>query len=422
MVMNNKIGKLLSLLGLTIVFFTLLSCGGGNDPSPVVKNENIFINEIYSAGNDWVELYNNGSTDENIGGYFIYDDILKKFKIPANTIIPSKGFLVLACDATNTGLYTNFKLTSAGETVYLETGENKLIDKVIFPALVEGQSYARYPDGEGTPVITGSITKGVTNGDSQSPSITNVTKSPLTHAKNASITISAMMSGNASVPTVKVYYRLNNASFTAMDMALTTNYIYVATIPATGQDGTFEYYIEAKNTANKTTLSPIGSPTTTYSFVINSEALPQLFINEFMAANFSCYPDVQGAINEYDDWIEIYNAGSTAINIAGMYLSDDPLNPFKFQVPATNATLTTIAAGAYLLIWADEAKSQGELHASFKLSNLTESVGLYFVDGRTIDEKTFQAQSDDTSYGRVKNGGSTWQVFSTATPGASNEF
>ena len=40
----------------------------------------------------------------------------------------------------------------------------------------------------------------------------------------------------------------------------------------------------------------------------------QLFINEFMADNTSTISDEQG---KYEDWIEIYNAGSTAIDLGG---------------------------------------------------------------------------------------------------------
>jgi hypothetical protein len=55
-----------------------------------------------------------------------------------------------------------------------------------------------------------------------------------------------------------------------------------------------------------------------------------LFINEFMADNDTTIADANG---EYDDWIEIYNAGSTAINLSGMYLTDDASDPTKWMIP-----------------------------------------------------------------------------------------
>ena len=48
-----------------------------------------------------------------------------------------------------------------------------------------------------------------------------------------------------------------------------------------------------------------------------------LVINEVMASNTKTVKDPQG---EYDDWIELFNAGDYAINVGGMYLTDEPNN------------------------------------------------------------------------------------------------
>lgn len=66
--------------------------------------------------------------------------------------------------------------------------------------------------------------------------------------------------------------------------------------------------------------------------------LSGLFINEFMADNDSIVTDEYG---EYDDWLEIYNAGSTVVNLSGMYLTDDLTDPTKhlISVGITGSTL-----------------------------------------------------------------------------------
>ncbi len=63
-----------------------------------------------------------------------------------------------------------------------------------------------------------------------------------------------------------------------------------------------------------------------------------LFINEFMADNEITIADANA---EYDDWIEIYNASSTPINLGGMYLTDDMNDPTKWMIPPaiTGSTL-----------------------------------------------------------------------------------
>ncbi len=57
-----------------------------------------------------------------------------------------------------------------------------------------------------------------------------------------------------------------------------------------------------------------------------------LFINEFMAENDSTIQDPEGS--GYPDWIELYNAGPNAIELGGMYLTDDESDPTKWMIPA----------------------------------------------------------------------------------------
>ncbi|MHC4499573.1 MAG: PEP/pyruvate-binding domain-containing protein, partial [Planctomycetota bacterium] len=63
-----------------------------------------------------------------------------------------------------------------------------------------------------------------------------------------------------------------------------------------------------------------------------------LFINEFMADNDHVVQDEHG---EYDDWIELYNAGPTAIDLGGMYLTDQMSDPTEWMIPygITGSTL-----------------------------------------------------------------------------------
>ena len=388
-----------------------------DDEEPVV-NEDIFINEVHAAGPDWIELYNASDATKNIGGYFIYDDVLKKYALPANTSIPAKGFLVLICDDTGTGLNTNFKLASTGETVYLETPAGKLIDKVTFPSLGEGQTYGRYPDGTGFLAVSGNTTQGSSNGDTQAPAIASTTRTPLVPGLADAVTIQVGLVSNSGISSVKLFYRLTSGTFTEVTMTLSAGF-YTAVIPAQGTTGKVEYYVEATNTSGKSTRDPI-SASNTYAYLLNTDPLPLLYINEFMAYNTSCCPDTDSGVSEYDDWIEIYNAGSQPVNIGGMYLSDNKSNPFNHQIPTDNPSATTIPAGGFILLWADGTKSQGPLHLDFSLSNAGEDVGLYYIDGREIDAYTFGAQSENNSWGRAVNGGSTWKSFSTPTPKASN--
>jgi len=57
-------------------------------------------------------------------------------------------------------------------------------------------------------------------------------------------------------------------------------------------------------------------------------------------------------------------------------MPDDTGDPIQWQIPATNAALTTIPAGGYLIFWADDEIAQGANHLNFKLSGGGESVVL----------------------------------------------
>jgi len=149
------------------------------------------------------------------------------------------------------------------------------------------------------------------------------------------------------------------------------------------------------------------------------EGIP-LVINEVLASNSGGYTDPQG---QDDDWIEIYNAGSRAIDTGGMYLTDDLGNPTKWQIPAGNPALTTIPVGGYLLIWADNDPEDypAGIHAPFELNaEAGDDIGLFDVNGVLIDSVEFPDQTPNISYGRFPDGSDTWQFFGTPTPKTTN--
>lgn len=151
------------------------------------------------------------------------------------------------------------------------------------------------------------------------------------------------------------------------------------------------------------------------SFQVNGQ---QLLINEFMASNGSTNTDEFG---DADDWIEIYNPGSTAVNIGGYYITDDLTELNQWQIPATNPGQTTVPAGGYLLLWADKEPEQGVRHVDIKLGSGGEDIALVRPNGTTIvDSYTFGVQAEDVSEGRSPNGGSSFDFFGDPTPNGPN--
>ncbi len=144
----------------------------------------------------------------------------------------------------------------------------------------------------------------------------------------------------------------------------------------------------------------------------NFHASAQLIINEFMASNAGAYIDP-----DYDasaDWIEIYNSGTTAVQLNGYYLTDNLNDLAKWQIN----TNVTIQPNQYLIIWADGMNTG--LHTNFKLSASGEELAIVSPSGGVIDSCTFGAQEPNISMGRKSVDSNEWVFFTTSTPGKAN--
>ena len=143
-----------------------------------------------------------------------------------------------------------------------------------------------------------------------------------------------------------------------------------------------------------------------------------LVINEVLASNTKTNADPQG---QFDDWIELYNAGDMPIDVGGMYLTDDLAVPTKWQIPSGNPSLTTVNSKGYLLIWADNDVGQSGLHANFRIDAAGDEIALFDKDGSTlIDSISFGDQMTDVSYGRYPDAADNWALMAYPTPGGMN--
>ncbi|MBV43045.1 MAG: hypothetical protein CL834_08425 [Crocinitomicaceae bacterium] len=141
-------------------------------------------------------------------------------------------------------------------------------------------------------------------------------------------------------------------------------------------------------------------------------------INEVLASNASLdYDD----FFEYEDWVELYNAGGI-LDLAGYHLTDDADSLGKWMFPMDDPGLTTILPGGHIRIWCDKDEQQGSDHANFKLSGEGETIYFVDIDGQTIlDSLIYGLQQDDISFGAACDGCDEWQYFNTPTPDATNE-
>ncbi|MBT7481882.1 MAG: T9SS type A sorting domain-containing protein [Flavobacteriales bacterium] len=183
--------------------------------------------------------------------------------------------------------------------------------------------------------------------------------------------------------------------------------IFGATINVDARD--VQYYIYAENSD-----AGIFSPERAEKEFHQLAVVSGLVINEIMAANLSEVSDQDG---EFDDWVELYNGGNTAINLEGFYLSDNENDLTKWSFPNT-----TIQPNDYLIIWCDTAgSSQNGLHTTYRLSADQEEVYLSDPSGNVIDAVHFVNMPTDVAYARVPNGNGVF-THQSETQGMINQI
>ena len=142
-----------------------------------------------------------------------------------------------------------------------------------------------------------------------------------------------------------------------------------------------------------------------------AQGMTPVRINEVSAANGI-------HVNEYfkrNDWVELYNTTDEAIDVEGMYLSDNAKKPQKYQIAKGKTQASTvIPAHGYLVIWCDKLDPQSQLHASFKLDADGGDVLLTAADESWTDRLTYTAHNSDQTVGRYPDGSN--QVFVMNVP------
>ncbi len=176
---------------------------------------------------------------------------------------------------------------------------------------------------------------------------------------------------------------------------------FEAQIPGQPANTWVRYYFEAIADDATSTVSflPKGAEHDLFYYRVNAGNFVQgeVRINEIMASNKTW---VQDEFDEYDDWIELYNTSSSAIDISGYHLTDNVEDAFKWALPQG----TVIGPDEYFIIWADGQQEQGQYHAGFKLSAEGEEIYLMDVAGNISDQVLYGAQNSDDGFARIPNG------------------
>lgn len=158
-----------------------------------------------------------------------------------------------------------------------------------------------------------------------------------------------------------------------------------------------------------------------------------IVINEFMAGNsyipFTSPLNIKTRVygwDSYPDWIELHNISAQAIDVGGMYLTDDDDLLTKWRFPDN----TMIGPNGYLIVFASGKTAEeyasnypyvddwGSLHTNFELSSDGEYLALVQADGQTVMHSygpEYPRQRGLVSYGLTNAG--TAGYLTEPTPG-----
>lgn len=120
-----------------------------------------------------------------------------------------------------------------------------------------------------------------------------------------------------------------------------------------------------------------------------------VLLSEFMAINTNAVQDEDG---DCSDWIEVHNAGTNPVDLAGWRLTDTTNNLAKWEFPSTN-----VMPGGFVLVFASDKNRRlagEELHTNFKLDGDGEYLALVEPGGAVATEfNPYPAQAPNISFG-----------------------
>ena len=445
-------------------------------------SQSLYINELMASNSstdyddffefeDWIEIYNAGGLI-NLAGYYLSDnpDSLQMWMIPSTnpgitTMLPG-GFLRFWCDndPQQGEDHSTFKLSGDGEFVMLVKPDGvTIVDSISFGIQQSDVSFGRTCDGCAAWQYFNVPTPEATNQE------INVPPSQLYinefQSANANTIFDESfefepwieifnpndfmvnLSGYTLETNSSVYTINNNQPFlTAIEpndfvvlwldgeVENGSNHVNldlngIDFISLKGNNGSVIDQIEwnaslgtdvslGRVLDGSTSWIEFNIPTPRVTNSLQIVPPTPLVINEAQADNFITIQDGAG---DFEDWIEIHNPTSQAIDIAGYYFTDRMDRPKKWQVPTGIPDSTVIAPGGFLLLFADEEGAEGWNHMNFKLSSLGEHLAFRSPDGFSVVDSTNIPSVDmDQSWGRQFDASLPWVYFTVPTPGASN--
>lgn len=392
--MNNKQKQKRAILAVTLTVLlaiilaisAAISCGtskcAGSASPGAQSNSDVIVSEILVSNkqtardplgtySDYIELYNRSNSDIDLFGYGLTDDEISIWMFPSESIIRAHEYLVVWCmknDPSNGNGFVRIKGDNGTETKVLIADFALSKDDVL-----------RFVDPSGTAIVTVDLS-GFYSGQKGSANAYGVNDG--TQGETVAVGGNSLAFGS-------------NGAWTVMK-------------PTPGYPNTEEGW--NAYTASRQTDSETGIAETTDCPVR---------VTELMASNGTAHKAPDGT---YCDWIELYNSGSTAFDLSGFSLSDDPTKPKKYTFPQG----TVLEAYSYLVLYHTEKPMTGVYSFDFGLSSQGGET-LVFTTNKDliVDYIDFGPQQKNCSFARIYTNGAfdpnaLFESSDKPTPGYDN--
>lgn len=154
----------------------LVACrppAGGGATAPALALNELLAEDRFGSSEagfspgDWIELYNPGEADVDLGGWGLSDDPADPWRatLAEGLVVPAGGHLLLLADG-DTALgdeHLPFKLDNDGEALTLTAPDGTGVDALTYGTLPPDLSLARAPDGASAWAVSASPTPGAPN-------------------------------------------------------------------------------------------------------------------------------------------------------------------------------------------------------------------------------------------------------------------
>lgn len=413
---------------------------------------------------DWIEIENTSSSDFNLSGYRLSDDVTRaRYAFPMGTVIPAGGQIVVWCSPEHTGaMYAPFSLKKqGGETIFLMNSANTVLDQTETLRCRRNCSIIRQSDGSFT--VSATPTPGYPNTEEGRAAYLGTSVKAVSPIRISEVMSAAKLcTGPDGIPCDWIEVE-NTGSETADLTGLSLSdkegeqryvfpdgttlgpgsYLVVwcagEDAPAGGRagfrlskQGETVILSDGQNVLDRVSF-PFLRDDTSYArqageWIVTALPTPgyentesgyaawvasrgfgnvNVILTEIAPRNLTGWKDADG---ECSDWIELYNAGTESVSLEGWYLSDSVEKLARWALPDV-----ALDPGEYLTVFASgKDRRQGELHTDFAVS-AGETVTLLTPVGTLADQVQVPLVADDASWARTGTG--EWAERSVPTPG-----